>query len=147
MKLQNISFLNWINTPNFLSMSKGSMEKDIESLFLIVTKSSIFFICMEEVEAKQLLNDYFSLLEISTYLFQLDGNKMLFLRILLNRNRERSNQKKKKKDCQNPPVLEGSSKKRDVLNAFRQQGQHRCYGSIFFCLRLPFVNFFHKGAE
>lgn len=43
MKLQNISFLNWINTPNFFSMSKGSMEKDIESLFLIVTKSSIVF--------------------------------------------------------------------------------------------------------
>lgn len=69
MKLQNISFLNWINTPNFLSMSKGSMEKDIESLFLIVTKSSIFFICIREIEAKWLLNDYFSLLETSTYLF------------------------------------------------------------------------------
>lgn len=52
MKLQNISFLNWINTSNFLNMSKGSMEKDIESFFLIVTKSSIFFICIGEIEAK-----------------------------------------------------------------------------------------------
>lgn len=31
-------------------MSKASMEKDIESLFLIVTKSSIF--CIVEIEAK-----------------------------------------------------------------------------------------------
>lgn len=69
MKLQNISFLNWLNTPKFLSINKGSMEKDIESLFLIVTKSSIFLICIGEIEAKWLLNDYFSLLETSTYFF------------------------------------------------------------------------------
>jgi len=42
LKLWNISFWNWIYNPNFLSITKGSMERNIQSFCLIVTKSSIF---------------------------------------------------------------------------------------------------------
>jgi len=37
-------FLQLDPEPKFLNMSKGSRENDIENLFPIVTKSSIFFI-------------------------------------------------------------------------------------------------------
>jgi len=37
-------FLQLDQESKFLNMSKGSREKDIENLFPIVTKSSIFFI-------------------------------------------------------------------------------------------------------
>lgn len=37
-------FLELDQESQFFNMSKGSREKDIENLFPIVTKSSIFFI-------------------------------------------------------------------------------------------------------
>jgi lipid A disaccharide synthetase len=42
-KIMKHKFLQLDQESKFLNMSKGSREKDIENLFPIVTKSSIFF--------------------------------------------------------------------------------------------------------
>lgn len=52
-KIMKHKFLQLDQESKFLKMSKGSREKDMENLFPIVTKSSIFFLfCIGEIEAK-----------------------------------------------------------------------------------------------